>query len=110
MSAVINLCLVPFSVPAMTSAAGNGAWAELGWTGTRPISTDQWGCEGCGRVWDRKWMAETCEKRSHRHTFVQSYPTGRDTQNFTRYSHALGADWDVFWDAEHGFERGWLVE
>ena len=32
-----------------------------------------WRCEGCGLVWEKRWHAETCDKRDHRTSFVQQY-------------------------------------
>jgi len=46
-----------------------------------------WRCEGCGLVWEKRWYAETCDKRDHKPSFVQRYfrpgsgPMGNATVN-----------------------------
>lgn len=37
------------------------------------INATTYACTGCGLVWERKWHAETCEKREHAVKFPQHY-------------------------------------
>ena len=37
------------------------------------IQANTYACVGCGLVWDRKWYAETCEKRNHVSKWEQRY-------------------------------------
>ena len=43
----------------------SGAYVE------RTYDCTLWRCEGCGRVWDKRWYAESCEGRGHVNSFDQ---------------------------------------
>ena len=63
------------------------------------VTSCAWRCDGCGRIWAKKWYAETCGDRNHRSSFDQVYhykcegytTTGRTAEaRYTRWS--LGRD------------------
>jgi hypothetical protein len=55
------------------NADGNATYIE------RTISGYAWACDDCGLVWEKKWYAESCERRGHPKRFDQHY--GGITEN-----------------------------